>query len=267
MPVWAGAQEGGADGGLELADLAGEDGVPDAELAGCVAEAGLAGEGEEPSDALLGARVGEDSPDVRGGGNAPGPPKMARGWGRPLMPCRTRMPACRAAAARASTVVPVSAAMSLRLRWRSWYCPRSQCESMAPSGRRVGWRSPVLVRSCPMVRSLHPVIRAILRGPYPCPARSRSWSVPGGPGSGRGCAGLPGGSWGAGWRAAVSRTWSAVVPSRAAMARTGRPARMRGCRSAGRTSSGSGPGQVTSVTQFERGLPGDGLVDAGLGEQ
>jgi hypothetical protein len=31
-----------------------------------VAEAGLAGEGEEPSDALLGARVGEDVPDVGG---------------------------------------------------------------------------------------------------------------------------------------------------------------------------------------------------------
>lgn len=47
-PVWSGAQQGGADGGLELSDLAGEDGVPGAELAGCVAEAGLAGEGEAP---------------------------------------------------------------------------------------------------------------------------------------------------------------------------------------------------------------------------
>jgi hypothetical protein len=65
-PVWSGAQQGGADGGLELADLAGEVGVPDAEPAGCVVEAGLAGEGEEPSDALLGAGVGEDVPDVRG---------------------------------------------------------------------------------------------------------------------------------------------------------------------------------------------------------
>ena len=65
-PVWPGAQERGAHGGLELADLAGEAGVPDAELAGCVLEAGLAGEGEEPSDALLGARVGEGVPGVRG---------------------------------------------------------------------------------------------------------------------------------------------------------------------------------------------------------
>jgi hypothetical protein len=65
-PVRAGAQQGGAGGGLELADLAGEDGAPDAELAGCVVKAGLAGEGEEPSDALLGARVGEHVPDVRG---------------------------------------------------------------------------------------------------------------------------------------------------------------------------------------------------------
>ena len=81
-------------------------------------EAGLAGEGEEPSDALLGARVCEDVPDVRG--NAPGPPKVARGWARLLMPCWTRIPALRAAAARASTGVPVSAAMSLRLRWWFW---------------------------------------------------------------------------------------------------------------------------------------------------
>lgn len=66
MAVWSGAQEGSADGRLELADLAGEVGVPDAELAGCVVEAGLAGEGEEPSDALLGAGAGEDVPDVRG---------------------------------------------------------------------------------------------------------------------------------------------------------------------------------------------------------
>jgi hypothetical protein len=42
------------------------------------------------------------------GVNAPGPPGAASGWARPLMPCRTRMPALRAAAA-----------MSLRLRWRS----------------------------------------------------------------------------------------------------------------------------------------------------
>ena len=73
--------------------------------------------------------------------NAPGPPRAARGWARPLMPCRTRMPALRAAAARASTGTPVSAAMSLRLRWRSWYCSRSQCGSMPPSGGGAGWRS------------------------------------------------------------------------------------------------------------------------------
>jgi hypothetical protein len=56
----------GADDGLELPDLAGEDGVPDAELASRVLDAGLSGKGEEPSDALLGAQVGEDVPDVRG---------------------------------------------------------------------------------------------------------------------------------------------------------------------------------------------------------
>jgi hypothetical protein len=62
----AGAQQRGAGGGFELADLAGEDGGPDTEVAGCVAEAGLAGEGEEPADALLGAWAGEDVPDVSG---------------------------------------------------------------------------------------------------------------------------------------------------------------------------------------------------------
>jgi hypothetical protein len=65
LPVRSGAQERGADGGLELADLAGEDGVPDAELAGRVVEAGLAGKCEEPADALLGVRAGEGIPDGR----------------------------------------------------------------------------------------------------------------------------------------------------------------------------------------------------------
>jgi hypothetical protein len=37
-----------------VADLAGEDGVPGAELTGCALEAELAREGEEPPDALLG---------------------------------------------------------------------------------------------------------------------------------------------------------------------------------------------------------------------
>jgi hypothetical protein len=98
-------------------------------------------------------------------GNALGPPRAARGWARASMPCRTRMPALRAAAERASTGMPVSAAMSLRLRWRSWYCSRSQCGSMPPPGSGAGWLSPALVRSCLMARSLHPVMRAILRGP------------------------------------------------------------------------------------------------------
>jgi AcrR family transcriptional regulator len=65
---------------------------------------------------------------------APGPPRAARGWARPVMPCRTRMPTLRPSAAKASTGTLVSAAMSLRLRWRSWYCSRSQCGSTPPSG-------------------------------------------------------------------------------------------------------------------------------------
>jgi hypothetical protein len=44
-----------------------------------VAEAGLAGEGEEPSDALLGAGVGEDAPDV--GGERAWPAESGEGVG------------------------------------------------------------------------------------------------------------------------------------------------------------------------------------------
>jgi hypothetical protein len=62
--VWSGAQEFGADDGLELADLAGEEGVPAAEPACCALEAGLPGDRQESPDALLGTRVGENVPDV-----------------------------------------------------------------------------------------------------------------------------------------------------------------------------------------------------------
>jgi hypothetical protein len=123
-----------------------------------------------------------------------------------------------------------------------------------------------------MARSLHPVMRAILRGPYPWLVRSRSWPVPGGSGSAGDRAASPAGCWGAGWRAAASRTWSAVVASRAAMARTamartGSPARMSGCRSSGLMAPGSGPGQGMPAAQLNGGLPGDGLADACPGEQ
>jgi len=62
--VRSGAQERGAGSGFELADLAGEAGVPEAELAGgVVVKAELAGEGEEPADALLGVRACVRVPD------------------------------------------------------------------------------------------------------------------------------------------------------------------------------------------------------------
>jgi hypothetical protein len=202
--VWSGAQQGGADDRLKLADLAGEDGVPDADLAGCVVEAGLSGEGEEPSDALLGTRVGEGAPDVRG--ERAGTAEDGEGVGAAVDAVPDADAGLAATATRASTGVPVSAEMSLRLRWRSWYCSRSHCGSVPPSECGAGWRSLALVRRCLMVRSLHPVMRAILRAPYPRLVRSRSWSLPGGSGSGAGGARLPGASWGAGWRAAVSRT-------------------------------------------------------------
>jgi hypothetical protein len=79
-PVRAGAQERDAGDGFELADLAGQDGVPDAELAGGVVEAGLPGEREEPADALFGVRAVKAF--QMAGGNAPGAPMLARGWAR-----------------------------------------------------------------------------------------------------------------------------------------------------------------------------------------
>jgi hypothetical protein len=109
-----------------------------------------------------------------------------------------------------------------------------------------------------------PVIRAILRGPNPCSVNARSLSVSGGSGSG---AAVLAGSLGAGWRAAVSRACSAVVPSRAAMTWTGRPERMSGCRLPGLMSPGCGPGQVMPGTQSKGRFPGDGFVDAGVAEQ
>jgi hypothetical protein len=69
----------------------------------------------------------------------------------------------------------------------------------------------------------------------------------------RRCGAATGWELGAGWRVAASRAWSAVVPSRAAMARTGRPARMSGCRSSGLMPWGSGPGQGMPVTQSNGG--------------
>src|ERR1017187_9304790 len=85
---------------------------------------------------------GREKTSQTAGGNAAGPPRLASGWSRPLMPCRTGMPAVRAAAARVLAGMPVPAAMSLRLRLRAWYCSRSQCGSMSLPGGAAGCRSP-----------------------------------------------------------------------------------------------------------------------------
>ena len=50
------AQERDAGGVFELADLAGESGVLDAQVPGGVLKAGMPGDGQQPADALLGAR-------------------------------------------------------------------------------------------------------------------------------------------------------------------------------------------------------------------
>lgn len=113
--VWSGAQEFGADDGLELADLADEEGVPDSELACCALEAGLPGDRQESPDPLLGTRMGEGVPDVRG--ERAWPVEGGEGVGAAVDAVPDAdAPALRAAAARASTGMPVSAAMSLRLR-------------------------------------------------------------------------------------------------------------------------------------------------------
>jgi hypothetical protein len=162
-PVRAGAQQRGAGGVFELADLAGEDGVPDAELAGCVAEAGLAGEGEEPADALLGARVGEHVPDVRGeragsaeggewvsaaGDAVPDADAALAGRGGEVLDCGGGLSGDVLEAALAVLVLlaePVRVDAAVRGRGRA-----------AEPGAGEG---------CLMARSLHPVMRAILRGP------------------------------------------------------------------------------------------------------
>lgn len=81
-PVRSGSQERGDGDGFELADLAGEDGVPDAELTGCAVEAGLSGEGEEPADPLLGVRAGEGVPD--GWRERAGSAEAGQGVGAPV---------------------------------------------------------------------------------------------------------------------------------------------------------------------------------------
>jgi hypothetical protein len=102
LSAWSGAQQGGADGGLELADLAGEDRGPDAELAGCVVQAGLAGRAR--SLRMRCSAPGWVKTLQTSGGNAP--PRAERGWPRPLTPWRMRMPALRAVAARSRTGGP-----------------------------------------------------------------------------------------------------------------------------------------------------------------
>lgn len=91
--VRAGAQERGAGGVFELADLAVQGGALDADLAGGVEEAGLSGECGDPADALLGVRADEGVPYRWR--NAADPSRLARGWARPFTPCRTGMPALR----------------------------------------------------------------------------------------------------------------------------------------------------------------------------
>jgi hypothetical protein len=83
-----------------------------------VVEAGLAREGEEPSDALLGARAGEDVPDVRRehAGSAEG----GEGVGAGVDAVPDSDAGLAGCGGEGLDGVPVSAAMSLRLRWRCW---------------------------------------------------------------------------------------------------------------------------------------------------
>ena len=252
---------------FELAELAGEVGVPDAELPGCVVEAGLAGEGEEPADALLGARAGEGVPDVRGeragsaeggegvgaaGDAVPDADAGVAGCGGEGLDGDAGLGGDVLEAALAVLVLlaqPVRVDAAVRARGglaepgAGEELPDGALAASGDRGRSCAGRTPALVRS-------------------------RSCSVPGGSRFGRGqLRGSPAGSWGAGWRAAASRTWSALVASRAAMARTGSPARMSGCRSSGWMASGSGPGQGMPAAQSNGGSQVTGSLMPALEQQ
>ena len=251
-PVWSGAQECGADGGLELADLAGEEGVPDAELAGCALEAGLPGDREESSDALLGARVGEGVPDVRG--ERAGPAEGGEGVGA----AGDAVPDADAGVAgcggegldrdaglggdvlEAALAVLVLLAQPVRVdaaaRGRGRLAESCAGEELPDGALAASGDAGDLARAVSLAGEVAELVGA-------------GWFR-----LGRGRRGAAAaGSWGAGWRAAASRTWSAVVASRAAMARTGSPARMSGCRSSVLMASGSGPGQGMPVAQSNGG--------------
>jgi Winged helix DNA-binding domain len=171
-PVRAGAQEREAGDGFELADLAGQDGVPDAEFAGGLVEAGLPGEREEPADALFGVRAGEGVPDRQRelagcaeAGEGAGVAAHAVPDGDAGVAGRGGKALDRDAGFGGDvleTALPVLVLLAQPVR----------VDATVRAG--AGWRSPVLVRSCLMVRSLHPVIRAILRGPYPWPVNARA---------------------------------------------------------------------------------------------
>jgi hypothetical protein len=176
VPVLSGAQQGGADGGLELADLAGEDGVPDAKLAGCVVEAGLAGEGEEPSDALLGARAGEDVPDVRGecARSAEGGERVGAA-GDAVPDADAGLAGCGGegldrGAGLGGDVLKAALAVLVLLGEPLWV-------DAAVRGRRLA-AEPVAGEELPDGALAAPVMRAILRAPYPCFVNAQSCPVP-----------------------------------------------------------------------------------------
>jgi hypothetical protein len=232
-PVLCGVHERDAGDVFELVDLADQDGVLDAEVAGGVMEAGVPGKGEEPADALFGAWAGEGVPDRWREGA-----RFAEA-GERVGPAVDAAPDGDAGVAgNGGKGTDWDAGLSgdvLEAALPRLVLPAEPVQVDYPPGRGVGsgCESPALVRSCRMVRSRHPVRRAILRGPSPCLVSARSWLVPGGSGSGGGWAVLVARGRGAGWRATVSRICAEVVPSRAAMTWMGRPQGMSGCRSLG----------------------------------
>ena len=175
--VWSGAQEFGADDGLELADLAGEEGVPDAELACCALEAGLPGDRQESPDALPGTRMGEGVPDVRGERAWPAEGGEGVGAAVDAVPDADAVLAGCGGEGLDGDAGLGGDVLEAAL---TFLVPLAEPVRVDGVVGGAGWRSPALERSCRMVRSLYPVMRAILRGPCPWLARSRSCSVPGG---------------------------------------------------------------------------------------
>jgi hypothetical protein len=117
------------------------------------------------------------------------------------------------------------------------------------------------------VRSLYPVMRAISRGPCPLLVRSWSCSVPGDSGSGGGGSGIPRGRAGRGVAVCCEPDVVGAGGVPGGDGADGQPGADERVQVFGADAVGVGAGPGDAGGPVERGFPGDGLVDACLGEQ